>query len=860
MAHSAFGQVDTIIGQFTNTESESFAGAISANGRFVVFESRANLATVNPRNADGNNEIFLFDFAQRQIFQITDTKSVLFNPLSPATFNNVRIEITNRKPVISADGRWIAFASNATASTPGQPDGSNPGIFDGNIYTSPTPTPTPTPSPTPTPTPGPTPSPTPTPTPAFNPLQQDANLEMWLYEIPAYAPADLTSGAEIAFVNLAGGSFLQITNTPTSRLPIAGTNVSGPFVADDNHDPSISDDVGAVAFVSTRDLVPGGNPFPEADNDEIFVFARGPGIISQITETPRGPISDPIYNKNPSISGNGSRVAFASTGDNPIIGMTGGNNPASSRNEEVFFSDLDPNGAPTGIKRQVTVTTPATPGALVNLLDLGRRMSRDGRYIAFDSYADLANEHAGVNQESFALYLYDAVDNSFERVAPRSNADEEAQGGDVQRFPGFTDYVDGVATTLVFSSRMNFTSAGVIPTNEADGLNPSDFRPVQIYRHPINAVKGSSSFVRLTKFPLPNTFLASTQALTSDTSRRMAFNLALTEVGTGNFDLNSEVYYLYEPVIFNEQTEADVEFYTGASRLPINANVVATPSPTPTPSPSPTPTPTPTPTPSPSPGPTPPPVTPDSVLGMSPGMLVIMELPEGTATPAAPASAVGSLDRSFNLPMELSGVTLSINGAAALMKSVSSTEITFLVPRGLASSVNGTLYPYVLNNNGTVIRGELAIIPVRPDIFRTDMIPAPLGRARMLNVTNRVHTSEPFAVRTIQVRGGRFIQSRFRLYATGIATVPPQLLTIRLGDVSSFGGFILTGAVEVEPGIYTVDFQLVPLQTVTGDVPVVMSVGVGSTTFFSRLADTAPRTSFIDPFPEKPKEVMRKLR
>src|SRR4029079_17568395 len=104
-------QIDSVIGQLSNSTSDSYAGAMSGDGRFVVFESRGNLATENPRNADGNSEIFLFDYAQRRIYQITDTKSVLFNPTLPALFSNVRVEITNVRPVISNDGRWIAFSS-----------------------------------------------------------------------------------------------------------------------------------------------------------------------------------------------------------------------------------------------------------------------------------------------------------------------------------------------------------------------------------------------------------------------------------------------------------------------------------------------------------------------------------------------------------------------------------------------------------------------------------------------------------------------------------------------------------------------------------------------------------------------------
>jgi hypothetical protein len=178
-------QVDSAVGQFTNSAAESFAGGISGDGRFVVFESRGDLATENPRNADNNVEIFLFDYAQRRIFQITDTKSVLLDDQQTATTNNIRIEITNTRPVISADGKWIAFSSNATSSTPTAPDSTNPGSFNGNAFTTPTPTPIPTPTPTGSPTPTPTPGATPSPTPVLgaNILTNDANLEMWLYQI-----------------------------------------------------------------------------------------------------------------------------------------------------------------------------------------------------------------------------------------------------------------------------------------------------------------------------------------------------------------------------------------------------------------------------------------------------------------------------------------------------------------------------------------------------------------------------------------------------------------------------------------------------------------------------------------------------
>jgi hypothetical protein len=399
---TVWGQVDSVIGQFTNSAAESFAGSVSGDGRFVVFESRGDLATENPSNSDGNVEIFLWDFAQRRIFQITRTKAVLNNFFGPATPSNIRVDITNKRPMISNDGKWIAFASNAYSATPCGTNSTNPGNFDGNACTSPVPTPTPTPPTSPTPTP----SPTTTPTPNNNPLITDGNLEIWLYRIPDVAPADLNSGEELPVTNLSAGTFTRLTDTPASRLPVAATVSTAAFVADDNHDASVSDHGEAVSFTSTRDLIIGANSFPANDNDEIFVFRRtsetlapegaSVGTISQVTLTPRGPINAPIYNKNSTISGDGTRVVFASTGDDPVPSVQPipaptaspvpspppafdcGSNPSStSFNEEIFYVTLAPSGAPSAC-RQITTTTPTNPGDPINILDIGRRMSRDG--------------------------------------------------------------------------------------------------------------------------------------------------------------------------------------------------------------------------------------------------------------------------------------------------------------------------------------------------------------------------------------------------------------------------------------------------------------------------------------------------
>src|SRR5689334_21199773 len=132
---------------------------MTANGRFVVFVSNGDLSTEKTidgrNNADGNRELFLADYAQRRIFQLTNTKNVA-NPApspsqtptpsptptptaspsptptpvpTPADPTLVKIEIANRAPMISLapvlfEGQriyTIVFSSNAP----------NPANFDG---------------------------------------------------------------------------------------------------------------------------------------------------------------------------------------------------------------------------------------------------------------------------------------------------------------------------------------------------------------------------------------------------------------------------------------------------------------------------------------------------------------------------------------------------------------------------------------------------------------------------------------------------------------------------------------------------------------------------------------------------------
>lgn len=771
---------DPFVTQVTTSAFDSFAGDISGNGRFVVVESRGDIATektATRNNADGNREIFLFDYVQRRIFQITDTKSATSASACPTPTPtptpsptptptttptptpiptcSIQVEISNNRPQISNNGRWIVFSSNATT----------PGSFDGNAN--------------------------------LVALQADGNQEVWLYFIPAVGNDVLSSGTDVPYVDLSAGTFTQVTNTPASRTPTAGTTTLPPFVADDNRSATLNDNGSIVAFTSTRNLAGATN---NDANPEIFLFNRTTGVYTQVTNT-QGFL---LFNENPSLSGSGGTLAFISNANIPDTGGGAGNN--ADGNAEIYVATIATGTTSVTTMRQVTRTAPGANGSSVNVLSPGRRLSRDGNLLAFESTADLVG--SGALQASLAIYIYNIGANSFTQVGPRTAAGSVP---DLLRFPTFT----GDSTTLIFTSALNLKADGTIATTATDGLNPpqpnaNDSR-AQLWSVPVNAV---TTLTRLTNNPVAlNTGIIGPPALqgfASNTRQRVAFSLARTELGGGNSDSSIEAFYLLTPPSpSTSDTTGGVSFFTGATERP-----VLSPSPTPTP---------------------------PAVGGLAPGMI---GLAESTTVSLAPSfkSAVGASEsmRRPPLPVELNGVSLSINGAAAGLYSVFGNNIVFVVPPGLAPTSGTNTYPVVINNNGNLIRTTVTIQAAQPDVFSN--ILGPGGRASVLNVTNPLSngTPEPFTV-TSPNQSGQTVATVLRIMLTGVHNVTASQVTVRIGTTDLTGTAILFVGPTDTPGLDQIDVQLPGSLAGAGDVPVVVSVVINGVTYTSRPADTASR-------------------
>lgn len=187
---------------------------------------------------------------------------------------------------------------------------------------------------------------------------------------------------------------------------------------------------------------------------------------------------------------------------------------------------------------------------------------------------------------------------------------------------------------------------------------------------------------------------------------------------------------------------------------------------------------------------------------------------------------------------------MTIGGAAVGLKYVSRRQIDFVVPPGLNAAPTGTTYDLVLNNNGTVYKTKVSLVPAQPDIFTESPSPGAGGTVRSLNVTNRIFTKEPYAVSSFLLKGSRKVPTKVRIFLTGIGGAGADFVTVRFGEVLSLGASEVSLPRIFEPGVYYIDVNVPKDVAGKGSVPIVISVLTAGEVFRSRLDDTAPVMRF----------------
>ncbi len=315
----------------TQSNNDSYNPSISADGRFVAFESEAT----NLVSGDTNNfrDIFVHD---RQTGQTTRVSVA-----SDGTQSNQH----SYNPSISADGRFVAFESVASNLVSGDTN-NHPDIFVHDRQTG-----------------------------------------------------------------------------QTTRVSVAS---DGAQANDFSSNPSISADGRYVAFISVaNNLVSGGDTEPPtlpsttslpnntASGDtgvdhDVFVHDRQTGATTLVSVAMDGSEGNG-YSEEVSISADGRYVAFRSGASNLVSGDTN-NHP------DIFVRDLQTN--------QTTRVSVASDGTQANNFSFEPSISADGRYVAFMSWAD--NLVSGDTNSDWDVFVHDRQTGATIRVSVATGGGQAA--------------------------------------------------------------------------------------------------------------------------------------------------------------------------------------------------------------------------------------------------------------------------------------------------------------------------------------------------------------------------------------------------------------------------------------------------
>jgi Tol biopolymer transport system component len=345
-------------------DGRSFNPSISADGRYVAFDSNAgNLVAGDEAFPFGFSDIFVHDLQMGETTWVSEDSSV--GEGDGPSFN----------PSISADGKYVAFQSEATGLV--VPSGSNgqTHIFVLDRQTGTT-------------------------------TQVSVDSLGSEGTGPSFNPSISADGRYVAFdsqtdnlivgdTNPFPGYDIFVHDRQTGITTLVSKDSNGIQGSGDSTLPSISSDGRYVAFVSdAANLVAGDTNGlfdifvhdRDADGDEIYDDEDGiydPGEVSTVRVSVRsdGTEADQASNA-PSISSDGRYVAFESDAANLVAGDTNGST-------DVFIHDLQ-----KGTTTRVSVDL---DGVQRNDNSNFPSMSADGSSVTFQSDADLvADDNNGV--------------------------------------------------------------------------------------------------------------------------------------------------------------------------------------------------------------------------------------------------------------------------------------------------------------------------------------------------------------------------------------------------------------------------------------------------------------------------------
>jgi len=342
--------------------------SISTGGRFVAFSSLST--TLVAGDSNGHSDIFVRDRGSG-----TTERATVDSGGAQANYDSYL-------PSISADGRYVAFQSNASNLVPG---GDTNGVSD-----------------------------------VFVRDRPSGTTELVSTDLggapgnnDSVAPSISADGRYVAFQSYAwnlvagdanGYSDVFVRDRQTGATELVSVGSSGVQGNAASFAPSISADGRFVAFESgAANLVPGDTN----GATDIFVRDRLGGTIERVSVDAGGAQGN-SYSEYPSISADGRFVAFVSAASNLVAGDT-------NQSQDVFVHDRL-----SGTTERASVDSSGAQGDSNSYVaSVAPSLSADGRYVAFESLA--TNLVAGDTNGVRDVFVRDMQAGTTERVSVDSN-------------------------------------------------------------------------------------------------------------------------------------------------------------------------------------------------------------------------------------------------------------------------------------------------------------------------------------------------------------------------------------------------------------------------------------------------------
>ncbi|WP_413612271.1 hypothetical protein [Bdellovibrio sp. HCB-110] len=378
-------------GAQANQQSTS-GPVLSADGRYVAFQSIATNLVSGDTNS--NADVFLHDR------QTGATTLVALNS------SGVQANSSSVWPSFSADGRYIAFESDATNLVAGDTNGGED-VFIRDLQA------------------------------GVTSLGNDSSLGTET-DNDSDAPSLSADGRYVAYdswaTNLVAedpwGGNVVVHDRQTGVTTLVSKDSNGVVGNNSSSEPSISADGRYVAFLSSATNLVASDT---NNRQDVFVHDRQTGVTTRVSVDSSG-VQANNNSYTPSISGDGRYVSFGSLATNLIAGDTNGQ-------QDIFVHDRQ-----TGLTTRVSVDS---SGVQANSFSFDPQISGDGRYVAF--YSAATNLVVGDTNGSSDIFVHDRQTGLTTRVSVDSSGVQANSGSDGASISGDGRYISfsSSATNLI---------------------------------------------------------------------------------------------------------------------------------------------------------------------------------------------------------------------------------------------------------------------------------------------------------------------------------------------------------------------------------------------------------------------------